>query len=71
MIANVVKDLALDAFNWPGAAAFAAVAPRGHAGLARPHRGRERSPAGVMPLVVGLLVAFIDRNPRSWSSSPR
>jgi putative spermidine/putrescine transport system permease protein len=26
MIANVVKDLALDAFNWPGAAAFAAVA---------------------------------------------
>jgi putative spermidine/putrescine transport system permease protein len=26
MIANVVKDLALDAFNWPGSAAFAAVA---------------------------------------------
>jgi putative spermidine/putrescine transport system permease protein len=26
MIANVVKDLALDSFNWPGAAAFAAVA---------------------------------------------
>jgi putative spermidine/putrescine transport system permease protein len=26
MIANVVKDLALDAFNWPGAAAFAMVA---------------------------------------------
>lgn len=26
MIANVVKDLALDAFNWPGGAAFAAVA---------------------------------------------
>jgi putative spermidine/putrescine transport system permease protein len=26
MVANVVKDLALDAFNWPGAAAFAAVA---------------------------------------------
>jgi putative spermidine/putrescine transport system permease protein len=26
MIANVVKDLALDAFNWPGAAAFAVVA---------------------------------------------
>ena len=25
-IANVVKDLALDAFNWPGSAAFAAVA---------------------------------------------
>jgi putative spermidine/putrescine transport system permease protein len=26
MIANVVKDLALDAFNWPGSAAFAVVA---------------------------------------------
>jgi putative spermidine/putrescine transport system permease protein len=26
MVANVVKDLALDAFNWPGSAAFAAVA---------------------------------------------
>ena len=26
MIANVVKDLALDSFNWPGSAAFAAVA---------------------------------------------
>jgi putative spermidine/putrescine transport system permease protein len=26
MIANVVKDLALDTFNWPGSAAFAAVA---------------------------------------------
>ncbi len=26
MIANVVKDLALDAFNWPGSAAFAALA---------------------------------------------
>lgn len=26
MIANVVKDLALDAFNWPGSAAFAMVA---------------------------------------------
>jgi putative spermidine/putrescine transport system permease protein len=26
MIANVVKDLALDSFNWPGAAAFAVVA---------------------------------------------
>jgi len=26
MIANVVKDLALDSFNWPGAAAFAGVA---------------------------------------------
>jgi putative spermidine/putrescine transport system permease protein len=26
MIANVVKDLALDAFNWPGSAAFAIVA---------------------------------------------
>ena len=26
MIANVVKDLALDAFNWPGSAAFATVA---------------------------------------------
>ena len=26
MIANVVKDLALDAFNWPGSAALAAVA---------------------------------------------
>ncbi len=26
MIANVVKDLALDAFNWPGGAAFAVVA---------------------------------------------
>jgi putative spermidine/putrescine transport system permease protein len=26
MIANVVKDLALDSFNWPGAAAFAMVA---------------------------------------------
>lgn len=26
MIANVVKDLALDAFNWPGSAAFAATA---------------------------------------------
>jgi putative spermidine/putrescine transport system permease protein len=26
MIANVVKDLALDAFNWPGSAAFSAVA---------------------------------------------
>src|SRR2546427_99453 len=26
MIANVVKDLALDAFNWPGSAAFAAIA---------------------------------------------
>lgn len=26
MIANVVKDLALDSFNWPGGAAFAAVA---------------------------------------------
>ena len=25
MIANVVKDLALDSFNWPGSAAFAAV----------------------------------------------
>ena len=25
MIANVVKDLALDAFNWPGSAAFAAL----------------------------------------------
>jgi putative spermidine/putrescine transport system permease protein len=25
MIANVVKDLALDTFNWPGSAAFAAV----------------------------------------------
>jgi ABC-type spermidine/putrescine transport system permease subunit I len=23
MIANVVKDLGLDSFNWPGAAAFA------------------------------------------------
>lgn len=26
MIANVVKDLALDSFNWPGSAAFAAIA---------------------------------------------
>jgi putative spermidine/putrescine transport system permease protein len=26
MIANVVKDLALDSFNWPGSAAFAVVA---------------------------------------------
>ena len=26
MVANVVKDLALDSFNWPGSAAFAAVA---------------------------------------------
>ena len=26
MIANAVKDLALDSFNWPGAAAFAVVA---------------------------------------------
>jgi hypothetical protein len=26
MIANVVKDLALDAFNWPGSAAFAVIA---------------------------------------------
>jgi putative spermidine/putrescine transport system permease protein len=26
MIANVVKDLTLDAFNWPGGAAFAIVA---------------------------------------------
>ena len=26
MIANVVKDLALDSFNWPGAAAFAMLA---------------------------------------------
>jgi len=26
MIANVVRDLALDSFNWPGAAAFAVVA---------------------------------------------
>ena len=26
MIANVVRDLALDSFNWPGGAAFAAVA---------------------------------------------
>src|SRR5262245_57807980 len=26
MVANVVKDLALDSFNWPGAAAFAIVA---------------------------------------------
>ncbi len=26
MIANVVKDLALDSFNWPGSAAFAALA---------------------------------------------
>jgi putative spermidine/putrescine transport system permease protein len=26
MIANVVKDLALDSFNWPGSAAFAMVA---------------------------------------------
>ena len=26
MIANVVKDLALDSFNWPGSAAFATVA---------------------------------------------
>jgi putative spermidine/putrescine transport system permease protein len=26
MIANVVKDLALDSFNWPGSAAFAGVA---------------------------------------------
>ena len=26
MIANVVKDLALDAFNWPGSGAFAIVA---------------------------------------------
>jgi putative spermidine/putrescine transport system permease protein len=26
MIANVVKDLALDSFNWPGGAAFAAIA---------------------------------------------
>ena len=26
MIANVVKDLALDSFNWPGSAAFAIVA---------------------------------------------
>jgi putative spermidine/putrescine transport system permease protein len=26
MIANVVKDLALDSFNWPGAAAFALIA---------------------------------------------
>ena len=25
MIANVVKDLGLDSFNWPGAAAFAMV----------------------------------------------
>jgi putative spermidine/putrescine transport system permease protein len=27
MIANVVKDLGLDSFNWPGAAAFAMLAP--------------------------------------------
>jgi ABC-type spermidine/putrescine transport system permease subunit I len=26
MIANVVRDLALDSFNWPGGAAFALVA---------------------------------------------
>jgi putative spermidine/putrescine transport system permease protein len=26
MIANVVRDLGLDSFNWPGAAAFALVA---------------------------------------------
>jgi ABC-type spermidine/putrescine transport system permease subunit I len=26
MIANVVKDLGLDSFNWPGAAAFAMLA---------------------------------------------
>jgi putative spermidine/putrescine transport system permease protein len=26
LVANVVKDLALDSFNWPGSAAFAAVA---------------------------------------------
>jgi ABC-type spermidine/putrescine transport system permease subunit I len=26
MIANVVKDLGLDSFNWPGAAAFALLA---------------------------------------------
>jgi putative spermidine/putrescine transport system permease protein len=26
MIANVVRDLALDSFNWPGGAAFAATA---------------------------------------------
>jgi len=26
MIANVVRDLALDSFNWPGGAAFAVVA---------------------------------------------
>jgi putative spermidine/putrescine transport system permease protein len=26
MIANVVKDLAMDSFNWPGAAAFAMLA---------------------------------------------
>jgi ABC-type spermidine/putrescine transport system permease subunit I len=26
MIANVVRDLALDSFNWPGGAAFAVMA---------------------------------------------
>jgi ABC-type spermidine/putrescine transport system permease subunit I len=26
MIANVVRDLALDSFNWPGGAAFAIMA---------------------------------------------
>jgi ABC-type spermidine/putrescine transport system permease subunit I len=26
MVANVVKDLGLDSFNWPGAAAFAMLA---------------------------------------------
>ena len=41
MIANVVKDLALDSFNWPGAAAFACSPSR-----ARPARRCGRVAAG-------------------------
>ena len=60
MIANVVKDLGLDSFNWPGAAAFAMLALALTLALLAgvgPPRGRAHRV--MLRLAVFLLLAFM------------
>ena len=60
MIANVVKDLGLDSFNWPGAAAFALLALVVTLALLAGAEPRRVGPSAVMlRLAVLALVAFM------------